>query len=183
MRKRPGFQTRLGVLAIILAFAVHPMAAAAGAPLITGYGHFTAIENPGNPPDPRVDYKVVMSVTKAGEPGAAVQGLDRAARLANLLADAGVDAKHRHLEVILYGPATQAVLNPAGLHARGREANPNADLIGKLIAAGVQIHVCGQALAAAKINRDEVLSGIIVDTSALVTLSTLQLKGYAALSD
>jgi intracellular sulfur oxidation DsrE/DsrF family protein len=181
--KRPGFRNCLGALGIGLAFALHPLAAVAGTPLIPGYGHFTVIDTPGNPPDPRLDYKVVMSVTKAGEPGAPVQGLDRAARLANLLADAGVDAAHRHLEVILYGPATQAVLNPVGVHARGREANPNADLIAKLIAAGVQVHVCGQALAAAKINREEVLPGIIVDTSALVTLSTLQLKGYAALSD
>ncbi len=152
-------------------------------PLIAGYGKTAPVENAGERPDPSMDYKVVMSVTKAGEPGAPPPALEKAARLANLLAESGVPAAHRHIVVVLHGAATPAVLSEAGEKTRGKTANPSADLIAKLTAAGVSVHVCGQALAGAKISQSEVLPGIQVDLSALTTLSTLQLKGYALLPD
>lgn len=152
-------------------------------PLIADYGKTSPVENPGERPDPALDYKVVMSVTKAGEDGSPPPALDKAARLANLLADSGVPATHRHVVVVLHGPATAAVLNEAGLKTRGKTANPSARLIEALTKAGVSVRVCGQALAAAKIGRGEVLPEVQVDLSALTTLSTLQLRGYAVLTD
>lgn len=152
-------------------------------PLIGDFGKTAPIENAGERPDPAVDYKVVMSVTKAGEEGAVPPALDKAARLANLLAQAGVPADRRHIVVVLHGPATAAVLNEAGLKARGKPSNPSAALIASLTEAGVKVHVCGQALAGAKIARTEVLPQVQVDLSALTTLSTLQLRGYALLPD
>ncbi len=92
-------------------------------------------------------------------------------------------ASNRHIVVIISGPATTAVLNEAGLKARGVAANPSAPLIAALTAAGVSVHVCGQALAGAKIARNEVLPEIQVDLSALTTLTTLQLQGYALVPD
>jgi len=152
-------------------------------PLIPGYGAVAPVEHPGERPDPSLDYKVVMNVTKPGEPGAPPPGLEKAARLANLLAQSAVPASNRHIIVVLSGPATGAVLTEAGMKARGKGVNPSAQLIGALTAAGVSVRVCGQALAAAKIAQSEVLPGIQVDLSALTTLSTLQLKGYALLPD
>jgi intracellular sulfur oxidation DsrE/DsrF family protein len=152
-------------------------------PLIAGYGKMSPVENAGEQPDPSLDYKVVMSVTKAGEADAPPPALDKAARLANLLAQSGVPAAHRHIVVVLHGAATAAVLTEAGEKTRGKAANPSAELITKLTAAGVSVHVCGQALAGAKISQSEVLPGIQVDLSALTTLSTLQLKGYALIPD
>lgn len=152
-------------------------------PLITDFGKTVSVENAGERPDPRLDYKVVMSVTKADETGTPPAALEKAARLANLLAQSGVPADHRHIVVVLHGPATAAVLNEAGLRARGKASNPSAALIAKLTEAGVMVHVCGQALAGAKIARSEVLPQVQVDLSALTTLSTLQLRGYALLPD
>jgi intracellular sulfur oxidation DsrE/DsrF family protein len=156
---------------------------ALGPPLITGYGEVTPIENAGERPDPKLDYKVVLNATKGGGDDAPVPFLDKAAKVANLLAQSGVPAEHRHVVVILQGAATTGVLNEAGLKARGRTRNPSADLIAKLNAAGVSVRVCGQALAGAKIARSEVLQGVQVDLSALSTVSTLQLRGYAVLVD
>ncbi|HUZ13120.1 MAG TPA: DsrE family protein [Caulobacteraceae bacterium] len=124
-----------------------------------------------------------MSVTKGGEDGAPPPALEKAARLANLLAQSGVPAAHRHIVVVLHGPATAAVLNRAGLKARGKTINPSARLIAELAEARVSVRVCGQALAGAKIARNEVLPQVQVDLSALTTLSTLQLRGYALLPD
>lgn len=159
------------------------LSAVAAPPAIVAYGGVASVENPARVPDPNLDYKVLMSVTKAGDAGAPPVALEKAARLVNLLAVSGVPASHRHLVVILHGPATYAVLNEAGAKAHGRPPNPSADLIAQLKAAGVQVDVCGQALAGAKIARDEVLGDVQVDLSALTTIATLELNGYALIPD
>jgi intracellular sulfur oxidation DsrE/DsrF family protein len=141
------------------------------------------VENAGERPDPTVDYKLVMSVTDDGGGDAPAPALDTAARLVNLLAQSGVPAVRRHIVVVLHGPATLAVLNETGLKARGKTVNPSAPLIAKLTEAGVSVRVCGQALAAAKIARSEVLPQVQVDLSALTTLSTLEMRGYALLPE
>ena len=152
-------------------------------PLIAEYGKTAAVADAGVVPDPNLDYKVVMSVTKAGEGGAPPEALGKAARLVNLLAESGVQADHRHIVVVLHGGATAAVMTEAAMKTRGKGHNSSADLIAKLTAAGVRVDVCGQALAGAKIARSEVLPEIQVDLSALTTLSTLELKGYALIPD
>jgi len=116
-------------------------------PLIPGYGEVTPVENAGERPDPSMDYKIVLNATKGGGEESLVPFLDKAAKVANLLAQSGVPAEHRHVVVIMQAAATPAVLNAAGLKARGKARNPNADLIAKLNAAGVSVRVCGQALA------------------------------------
>jgi intracellular sulfur oxidation DsrE/DsrF family protein len=153
------------------------------APLIPGYGEVTPVDNAGERPDPNVDYKIVLNATKGGGDNSPVPFLDKAAKVANLLAQSGVPAERRHVVVIVQAAATTAVLNATGLKARGKTTNPNADLIAKLNAAGVSVRVCGQSLAAANIARSEVLPGVQVDLSALTTVSGLQLKGYALLVD
>jgi intracellular sulfur oxidation DsrE/DsrF family protein len=175
------------IAAGLVALALAPTLACADVallpPLIPGYGEVTPIESAGERPDPAVDYKIVLNATKGGGGDSLVPFLDKAAKVANLLAQSGVPAGNRHVVVILQAAATTGVLNAAGLKARGMANNPNADLIAKLNAAGVSVRVCGQALAGAKIARSEVLPGVQVDLSALTTVSTLQLKGYALLVD
>ncbi len=156
---------------------------AGAAQVVEGYGHVTAVDQPGVPPEPTLDYKVILSVTKAGPDGAPAMGLDHAARLANILDQFHVPANHRNIVVILHGPATLAVLNSVGVKAHGKSANPDAELIARLIAAGVRVDVCAQAMAGMKITRDELLPGIQVDESALTTLATLELKGYVPIFD
>ncbi len=176
----------LGVLGAVILIGARNAAAAETSPIappIAGYGKTVPVANAGERPDPSIDYKVVMSVTKAGEANAPPPALEKAARLVNLLAESGVSAAHRHIVVVLHGAATLAVLNEAGERARNKAANPSAEIVDKLTAAGVSVHVCGQALAFAKISQSEVLPGINVDLSALTTLSTLELQGYALIPD
>jgi intracellular sulfur oxidation DsrE/DsrF family protein len=171
------------IMAASASIAMPAVAQPNATPLIPGYGKVAPVEHPGEMPDPAMDYKVVLSVTKAGEAGSPPPQLDQAARLANLLSQSGVDAAHRHIVVIFHGPATLAVLNAAAATERLHGVNPSADLISKLTKAGISVHVCGQALAAAKIAQADVLPDVQVDLSALTTLSILQLKGYALLPD
>ena len=175
------------VILLLAGLALAPFAHADDAgllpPLIPGYGVVTPVENAGERPDPTMDYKVVLNATEGGDEDKPVYFLDKAAKVANLLAQSGVPAEHRHVVVIMQHGATWAVLNEAGLKAHKRKRNPNTELIAKLKAAGVSVRVCGQALAGAKIQRSEVLPDVQVDLSALTTLSALQLKGYSLLVD
>jgi intracellular sulfur oxidation DsrE/DsrF family protein len=152
-------------------------------PAVPGYGVVTPVEGAGEKPDPAMDYKVVLNATKGGGADSPPPFLDKAAKVANLLAQSGVPAGHRHIVVILQGAATMAVLNDKGLKARSMKGNPSTELIAMLNAAGVSVRVCGQALAGAGIARDEVLPGVQVDLSALTTVAALQLRGYALLVD
>jgi intracellular sulfur oxidation DsrE/DsrF family protein len=181
------YASRIGIVLLTFASALSSTLAQAETallpPLIPGYGEVTPVANAGERPDPSLDYKIVLNATKGGTDDTPVPFLDKAAKVANLLAQSGVPADHRHIVVIMQAAATSAVLNEAGLKARGKAKNPNSELISKLNAAGVSVRVCGQALAGARISRSEVLPGVQVDLSALSTVSTLQLKGYALLVD
>jgi intracellular sulfur oxidation DsrE/DsrF family protein len=172
---------------IIHAFAIFALVAGAtlakAEPLIADYGKSVAVANAGELPDPALDYKVVMSVTERWPEDEPAFGLDTAASLLNLLAQSGVPANHRHIVLVLHGDATLSVLNEAGLRAHGMDSNPSAPLIAKLAKAGVSIRVCGQAMAAAGVTRSEVLPEVQVDLSAITTLATLQMRGYALLPD
>ncbi len=152
-------------------------------PAVPGYGMVTPVEGAREKPDPAMDYKVVLNATKGGAADSPPPFLDKAAKVANLLAQSGVPPEHRHIVVILQGGATTAVLNDKGLKARSMKRNPSTELIARLNAAGVSVRVCGQALAGAGIERDEVLPGVQVDLSALTTVAALQLRGYALLVD
>jgi intracellular sulfur oxidation DsrE/DsrF family protein len=97
-----------------------------------------------------------------------------------MLAAGGVDADHRQIVVVLHGAATTAVLSDAAWVARGKgAANPNSALIRALLAAGVQVRLCGQAMAGNGVTEAELEPGVTVDLAALMTVIHHQQAGYA----
>ena len=171
---------------MIMLIALAALAAAAPQatnPVIAGHGAIHPVPDAANRPDPTLDYKVVFSVT-ANPEGKANPGLEKVARLINLLGDGGVAADHRHIVPIVHGKATPLVLDARAYAARFHgAANPDADLIARLKAAGAPVHVCAQALAGFGIAASEVDPAVIIDDSALTTMATLQLRGYALIVD
>jgi intracellular sulfur oxidation DsrE/DsrF family protein len=170
---------------MILPLALALIAAAqTTTPVIAHHGAIHPAPEAANRPDPALDYKVVFSVTTASPAGKASPGLEKVARLINLLGDGGVPADHRHVVPIVHGPATPLVLNAQAYAARFKgAANPDADLLAKLKAAGAPVHVCAQALAGSGIAADAVDPNVVIDDSALTTMATLQLEGYALIAD
>jgi len=97
-----------------------------------------------------------------------------------MLAAGGVDADHRQIVVVLHGAATTAVLSDAAWAARGKgDANLNSALIRALLAAGVQVRLCGQAMAGHGVTEAELGPGVTVDLAALMTVIHHQQAGYA----
>jgi len=139
-------------------------------------------------PDPGLDYRVLFDLQAAASPSGPDARLQSVARYLNSLAEYGVPPIRRHLVVLVHGAATTLVLNDAayaqqGGHHAAVHANPNAALIARMHAAGVQFRVCGQSLLARHLAPAQLLPGVQMDLWALSTLANLQLHGYAHIDE
>lgn len=150
------------------------------APVIPQYGKVREYPDAAAQLKPNQTYKVVFNVTKAAqEDGEVVPGLERAARFLNLAGLAKVPSKNLHLVAVLHGPATSAVLSEKAYQSRFNGKNPNLELISALKEAGVEVMVCGQALAHKKFEPSEVTNDVTVAVAALTVLAQYQMDGYA----
>jgi intracellular sulfur oxidation DsrE/DsrF family protein len=154
------------------------------APVITRYGKVKPYPDAAVQLRPDHNYKIVFDITKsASGDGKILPGLEHIARFVNLAGLAKVPAKNQHLVAILHGQSTSAVLSEKAYEARFDSVNPNAALIAALKKAGVEIMVCGQALAHKKFSSDEVASNVTVAVAALTVLAEYQMDGYVLIPD
>lgn len=153
-------------------------------PVIARFGTIAPLPQAAGQPDPSLDYKVVFALRHAAEDPATLHpSLDRLARLLNLLGSGAVRIRPGHVIGVLQGKALPLALDDASHRARHGCANPNLELIDALAAAGVQLHACGQALHAQGIAPGQLAATVQVDLSAMTTMATLQLQGWALLTD
>ena len=75
--------------------------------------------------------------------------------------------------------ATPLALDDAHYRAAVGVGNPNTELIEKLRAAGVDVSVCGQAVAEHHYSYDWIGKHVTLTLSALTTITTLQHQGYS----
>ena len=82
----------------------------------------------------------------------------------------------------LHGEAVNAILTDAAYQAKfGVEKNPNLPVLNDLRRAGVEVFVCGQALALKGIDEADVAEGVTVAAAALTVLISRQNDGYTYL--
>ena len=148
-------------------------------PQIEGYGSVVALPEAGE--RPRIGGRVVFDTTAAAPAGKPNRGLESAARLVNLYAKEGLAASRPQIAVILHFNATPAALVDAAHERAGGGSNPNRELVEKLVANGVEIWVCGQALIRGGHALSDVLPGIKVAHAAMVFNLNRQQDGWATL--
>lgn len=158
--------------------------AVAGA-AVPEYGNVFPTTGAQQRPDPRLRYRVVFSITKAASDPAKVNpSLEKVARYLNILAADGVHARNGDIVAVVHGAAVPAILGANAYATKfGGARNPNLDLIDRLRKAGVVVSVCDQALQGQGFEPGQVAGNVRVDVSAMTTLTTLQLKGWALLED
>lgn len=113
--------------------------------------------------------------------GAVRTGIARAwaARYLNTLAKTGVPAEHRKLAVIFHQGGTPAILENEEFKRRNNgQDNPNIAIIQALKKAGVEFHVCGQAVLGMKVDPKDIQPEIQLDLWALTTIVNMELRGY-----
>ena len=129
---------------------------------------------------PRKGAKVVIDITADAKPADVNKGLERAARLLNLYGSAGLKASDVKIAIVMHGEATKSVLEDEVYKSKfGAGKNPNLAVIGELRKAGVEVFVCGQALAYKGFEESEVADGISVAAAALTVIVNRQADGYA----
>lgn len=140
--------------------------------VVPGYGEFVPVEGVALPAE--TEFKVIFDVTDAGPEDGVNRGINSAARFLNMNADAGVSPENMKVAIILHGGAWTDLLTD---EARG-SANPNAELIAELQAAGAVFDLCGQTAAVHDITPDMLLPGVNIVLSAMTTRAQLQQEGY-----
>ena len=147
---------------------------------IPGVAPARDVPNAKEIPDATTEYKVLFDVAKAApKPTDVNPTLEAAARYLNTLAKVGVPPEHRKIAVIFHLGGTSAILKNDAHKARNNgQDNPNVAIIQALKKAGVELHVCGQAVLGAKIEPNEIQPEIQTDLWALTTIINLQSRGY-----
>lgn len=130
-------------------------------------------------PNPGTTYKALFDVTHSKSIDTLNGSLDHVARAVNVFAAAKVPEDHRKFVVIIHGPATAIALDNKAFEAKFGHPNPDLKVIDELHKAGVQLMVCGNALADNNFNPSEVNPKIKVALSALSTLIIQEDQGYA----
>ena len=166
-----------------LAFASSSALAADGfwqATTIPAAGKIHPLPQAAYQPDAKATYKVVFGLTMASaKPGEISPALQRVARTVNLYVNAGVPLKHLHFVAVASGAATAIALDDVHYQKQYGTPNPNMPVIEQLRKAGVDIAVCGQAVAEHDYQYDWIDKRVTLALSSLTTITELQQKGYA----
>jgi intracellular sulfur oxidation DsrE/DsrF family protein len=147
-------------------------------PIIPNVGGVFPLPNASE--QPRKGARVVFDITADAKPTELNKGLERVARLLNLYGSAGLKASDVKIALVMHGDATRSVLaNDIYKSKFGTDKNPNLAVIGELRKAGVEVFVCGQALASKGFEESEVSEGVKVASAALTVVINRQADGYS----
>jgi intracellular sulfur oxidation DsrE/DsrF family protein len=151
-------------------------------PTIVGFGHMHPLDNAAYRPKPDQVYKVVFAMSMgAKSPKEVNPSLDGVARAVNLYTQAGVPLKNLQFVAVAYAAATPLVLNDAQYKAAFGVPNPNLPLIKALRDKGIDVAVCGQAIAGYNYKYEWVDAHVTLSLSAITTITTLEHEGYGLL--
>ncbi|QEF96457.1 DsrE/DsrF-like family protein [Stieleria maiorica] len=145
-------------------------------------GHGSVVPLPQAAHQPRSGTKLLVDVTRGGDPSKLNTAIEKVAKYVNIYAGAGAEPADVQIAVVFHGDATLAVLNSdAYATALDVPSNPNLDLLHELHESGVELYVCGQSLISKGSDPGDV--AVFVDTavSALTAVVNLQSDGYAYL--
>jgi intracellular sulfur oxidation DsrE/DsrF family protein len=172
------------LFAALLVFSGPAHAQSANALPIPGVDAAIDFPNEHEVPDTALVYKVAFDIGKASPKiGDVSPGLLKIAEYFNTLAKHGVPADHIKFVVVFHQQGGEFALTNAAFKARNDgHDNPNATLIQNMKKAGVDFRVCGQGVLGMKVEQSAIMPEIQVDLWAMVTLTTLALRGYARVS-
>lgn len=147
-------------------------------PVIQDFGPYLPVPEPGFATPADQAMKAVFDVAQSPEPGEASRHLETPARYLNMHAGSGVAKDNLRAAVVIHGRATRDLLTDAAFQKRFGMDNPNRALVEALIAADVEIILCGQSAAFGGYDKAELLPGVKLALSAMTALVGLQNQGY-----
>ena len=83
------------------------------------------------------------------------------------------------MAIVFHGPAVDGLLDNAHYRARFGIDNPNLPVLGAMKNQGVQLFVCGQHLAAERVDPKTLSADVTVASDAYLVLISYQNRGHA----
>jgi intracellular sulfur oxidation DsrE/DsrF family protein len=153
------------------------------APVIPKADGYIAIPNAVLPPKKENVYRAIFNATQAADkPTELIPALNMVGSELNALSAAGAPLANAKFVVVFHGAALDGILNDASYKAKFAAANPNLEVLAQLKKAGTQLFVCGQNVAAAKIDPKTISPDVALASDALIVLMKYQNDGYALMS-
>ena len=100
----------------------------------------------------------------------------------NALVSAGAQPANTKFVVVFHGPAVDGILDDIHYKAKFGSNNPNLKAIAEMKKLGVAFFVCGQFLAAEKIDPKTLTSDVPLAADSLMVLMHYQNQGYALMT-
>ena len=149
-------------------------------PVIKNFGTIGEAPSASVKPDPKLPYNIVIDLATGEENKSDLLfSLNNVARLINLHVMGGVPKENLHIVVAIHGGAIWSTMNNETYRKTFGIDNPNIELYKALKEQGVTLAVCSQSMFKRQVAPEDLVPGLEVATSALTTLTTYQLKGYA----
>ena len=153
------------------------------APAVSGADGYVEIPNAALAPTKTSNYRAIFDATRPVErPTELLPALNMAGSELNALAAASVPVTNARFAVVFHGAAVDGILDEAHYNAKFGTSNPNLKAVVEMKRRGVEFFVCGQYLAAEKIEPKTLLPEVTVAADALLVLIHYQNNGYALLS-
>ncbi len=174
----------LSILLLLVCFGIFQFTYAQEAqnPVIPSYGGVFHADWVVEKPDPDQAYNVVIDVASgANDKTKPFYSLINVARLMNLHVMGGASKDKLNVVLAIHGGAVWSILSDEEYNKKYGVDNPHVPLFRELRNAGVKIFVCSQSMIGRDLTPDMITEEVIPATSMLTTMTTYQLKGYAAL--
>jgi intracellular sulfur oxidation DsrE/DsrF family protein len=153
------------------------------APALAGADGYVEIPGAALAPTKNSTYRAIFDATRpADKPTELLPALNMAGSELNALTTASVPLANAKFAVVFHGPAVDGILDETHYNAKFGASNPNLKAIVEMKKRGVEFFVCGQYLAAEKIEPKTLLPEVTVAADALLVLIHYQNNGYALVS-
>ena len=173
-------------LVILMMMIVTPAMAqwsAPKAPAIPEADGYVEIPHVAVPPQKNHIYKAIFdATTAASNPTQLLPAVNNAGSELNAFKVAGVPVKNVKFVIVFHGGGLDGILDSAHYREKFGVDNPNLRVFAEMKKLGVELYVCGQNLAAEKIDPTTISTDITVASDALIVLMQYQNNGYAYLS-
>jgi len=134
-------------------------------------------------PTPTSTFSAIFDATRfPSDHKALLPALFAAGGLMNDFAVGGMPSENAHFVVVFHGAATDGILDNAHYKQLYGVDNPNLPVLAKMRKMGVEFYVCGQFLAASKIDPATLSKDVTIAADAPLVLIAYQNKAYALMS-
>lgn len=144
---------------------------------------YVVIPNVAKAPDQKRVYRAMSDATQGADaPTQLLPALKMGGSELSALGATGVPLRNAQFMVVFHGAALDGIVDDAHYKAKCGASNSNREVLIEMKKAGIELFVCGQKLAFAKVDPATISPAVTVASDALLVSMEYQNDGYALMS-